>query len=464
MPPDMPAAKLRPVGPMTTTRPPVMYSQPWSPTPSTDRERAAVPDAEPLAGHAAEVGLAARGAVEHHVADQDVLLGHEGRLARGEDDELAAREALAEVVVGVSFERQRDAARHEGAEALPRRAREMDADGVVREPVRAVKARHFRAEDGAHRAVDVPDGQPDVHRLPALERLAAERHEGRHVEGFLEPVVLLDHPPDGDLGPDLRPVEDRGEVEAAGLPMAHGLCDVEQVRAADHLVHGAEAQSRHVLADLLRDEAEEGLDELRLAVELGPELRVLGRDADGAGVEMADPHHDAAHDDERRRREPVLFGAEQGGDDDVAPGLHLSVRLDDDPVAELVHDEHLLGLGEPELPRNSAVLDRGQGRRAGAAVVAGDQHHVRMGLGDAGRDGPDPDLGHQLDADPRPRVRVLQVVDQLGQVLDRVDVVVRGRRDEPHARRRVADLGDPGIDLVARAAGRPRRAWRPGPS
>ena len=35
MPPDMPAAKLRPVGPITTTTPPVMYSQPWSPVPST---------------------------------------------------------------------------------------------------------------------------------------------------------------------------------------------------------------------------------------------------------------------------------------------------------------------------------------------------------------------------------------------------------------------------------------------
>ncbi len=31
----MPAAKFRPVGPSTTTLPPVMYSQPWSPTPST---------------------------------------------------------------------------------------------------------------------------------------------------------------------------------------------------------------------------------------------------------------------------------------------------------------------------------------------------------------------------------------------------------------------------------------------
>ena len=35
MPPDMPAAMFRPVGPRITTRPPVMYSQAWSPTPST---------------------------------------------------------------------------------------------------------------------------------------------------------------------------------------------------------------------------------------------------------------------------------------------------------------------------------------------------------------------------------------------------------------------------------------------
>ena len=85
---------------------------------------------------------------------------------------------------------------------------------------------------------------------------------------------------------------------------------------------------------------------------------------------MTDAHHDAAHDDERRRRESVLFGAEERRDDDVSPGLHLPVRLHDDAVPELVHDQHLLGLGEAELPRDPAVLDRGQGRGAGAAVVA----------------------------------------------------------------------------------------------
>ncbi len=47
------------------------------------------------------------------------------------------------------------------------------------------------------------------------------------------------------------------------------------------------------------------------------------------------------------------------------------------------------------------------------------------------------------------RVGVLEVVDQLGEVLDRVDVVVRRRADQADAGRRVPGLGDPRVDLVA---------------
>ena len=58
--------------------------------------------------------------------------------------------------------------------------------------------------------------------------------------------------------------------------------------------------------------------------------------------------------------------------------------------------------------------------------VSRNEHDVGMPLGDPGGDRPNPDFGNQLDVDPGPRVGVLQVVDQLRQVLDRVDVVVRG--------------------------------------
>jgi hypothetical protein len=47
------------------------------------------------------------------------------------------------------------------------------------------------------------------------------------------------------------------------------------------------------------------------------------------------------------------------------------------------------------------------------------------------------------------RVGVLQVVDQLRQVLDRVDVVVRRRGDQADTRRGVPHLGHPRVHLVA---------------
>ena len=153
---------------------------------------------------------------------------------------------------------------------------------------------------------------------------------------------------------------------------------------------------------------------------------------------MADAHHDAAHRHQRPGRKAELLGAEQGADDHVAAGLQLAVHLDGDAAAQVVEQQRLLRLGQSQLPRGAGVLDAGQRRGAGAAVVAADEDHVGVGLRHAGRDRADADLGHQLDADARVVVRVLQVVNQLLEVLDGVDVVVRRRRDQADARRRIA--------------------------
>jgi len=44
----------------------------------------------------------------------------------------------------------------------------------------------------------------------------------------------------------------------------------------------------------------------------------LGGDTDGAGVEVALAHHDAAHRDQGAGGETEFFRAEEGGDNDVA--------------------------------------------------------------------------------------------------------------------------------------------------
>ena len=84
---------------------------------------------------------------------------------------------------------------------------------------------------------------------------------------------------------------------------------------------------------------------------------------------MALAHHDAAHGNERHGGETELLGAEQGGDGHVAAGLELTVDLHADAAAEVVDHEHLLGLGEAELPGNAGVPDRSERAGAGAAVV-----------------------------------------------------------------------------------------------
>ncbi len=89
-----------------------------------------------------------------------------------------------------------------------------------------------------------------------------------------------------------------------------------------------------------------------------------------------------------------------------------------------------MGLRQAQLPGQARVRDGVAGRRAGAAVVAGDQHHLGARLGNAGGDGANAGLADQLDADASLAIGIFQIVNQLGQVLDRVNVVVRRRRDQ----------------------------------
>ena len=80
--------------------------------------------------------------------------------------------------------------------------------------------------------------------------------------------------------------------------------------------------------------------------------------------------------------------------------------------------------------------------------MARNQHDVGVRLCDPGGDRADTALRHELDVNARARIAVLEVENELRQVLDRVDVVMRRRRYEPDTWCRVADLRDPRVDLV----------------
>ena len=194
MPPDMPAAMLRPVLPSTTTRPPVMYSQAWSPTPSTTVSAPELRAAEPLAHPAAQVHLAGRGAEQQRVACDHVVLGQEQDVVGRPDDDAATRKPLADIVVGVADQLEGDTGRQERADRLARRAGQRDVDGVVGQTLRAVAAGDLGAEQGADGAVDVAHRQFQPHRMRVLECPLGELDQ-RLVQGVIEAVVLVAHAP-----------------------------------------------------------------------------------------------------------------------------------------------------------------------------------------------------------------------------------------------------------------------------
>ena len=78
------------------------------------------------------------------------------------------------------------------------------------------------------------------------------------------------------------------------------------------------------------DEEEEVDDGFGLAGEFLSQRLVLRADADGAGVQVALAHHDAADGDQRDGRVAVFFGTQAGGDNQVAAGLEPAIGFQAD--------------------------------------------------------------------------------------------------------------------------------------
>ncbi len=147
--------------------------------------------------------------------------------------------------------------------------------------------------------------------------------------------------------------------------------------------------------------------------------------------------------------EAHFVSAEQRADDDVTAGAESAVDLNHDTAAQPFAHECLVGFGNAEFPRRAGMLDGGQRRCAGAAFETRNGDVIRARLGDTGGDGADADFGDQLHRDRAVGIDVLQVVDELREIFDGIDVVMRRRRDQADTRRRMAHLGDGRVHLVA---------------
>ncbi len=121
------------------------------------RRCSAVAHAEAFTCSAADVGFAARRAIESDVADNHVLFRDERCFARRVDNNFAAGKSFAEVIVCVALQGKRHAVRHERAKTLAGRTVKVQTNCVLRKSVWSMASGDFAANHRSHRSVNVLD-------------------------------------------------------------------------------------------------------------------------------------------------------------------------------------------------------------------------------------------------------------------------------------------------------------------
>jgi hypothetical protein len=224
-------------------------------------------------------------------------------------------------------------------------------------------------------------GHVDAHRRAARERRLGERDE-LDVERLVEPVVLRDDLGDRRALGQLGQVQHRREVEPGGLPVVDGAGGVEHLDVADRLLQARKPSDARISRTSWAMYSKKVTTNSALPEYFSrSSLRCVG-DADRAGVEVADAHHDAADTTSGAVAKPYSSAPSSAPMTTSRPVLSWPVDLHDDAVAQAVEQQRLLRLGQAQLPRRAGVLERGERRGARPAVVAGDEHDVGVRLGD----------------------------------------------------------------------------------
>lgn len=246
-----------------------------------------VTDSETLGGNTAEETGTSSSAVQANVTDNHVLLGLEDRVAGRVDDEATTGKTLSDVVVAVTLKLKGDTRCEVGTEGLTSGTTDVSVDGVLRQALLAEPLANLVGESSTKSTVSVNNIALDAARQTLLKSELGLRDE-LVVETNVELVVLL-----ADVvGSDARAQgvgrsKDQRQVDVLGLCVPQILADLEHLSVADHLVDSPVTKLGHDGTQLVGDVVEEVDDVLRSTLELLAELRILGGDTNGAGVQVA---------------------------------------------------------------------------------------------------------------------------------------------------------------------------------
>src|SRR3984893_6530900 len=156
---------------------------------------------------------------------------------------------------------------------------------------------------------------------------------------------------------------------------------------------------------------------------------------------MALPRHDAANRQQRSGPKSKFVSAQNGRQNNIACKFQASVHAERETRTEASANQSVMCFAQPNFPRQTRILDRRKWRRSGSTVVAADGDDVGASLRNTRGNNSYSRAGHQLHADSRVGIYRPQIMNQLRQVFDTVNIMMRWRRNQRRSRRRVADAG-----------------------
>ena len=386
--------------------------------------------------------------IQYGIAEDHIAVGHKAGVLMGTNDQLAAAQALAHIVLGFAIKPQIETVQPKGPKALTSGTGEADLNLTVGQAFVAITQGQLTSQLGANGALRIADLVRQPHRCIRIgaqtrqhlfDNVIANRRLGRQfVAGqYIAPDVT-----------SVRHIEQRQQIHKASLAPKDHL--FEHFGMADHLIQVAIAQIGQHLAHLLGHIGQEIHDHLRCAIKLFAQFRVLGGDADGTGVFVTDTRHDTALGNHRAGAKAVFVGPQHRRHHHIATGGDPAVGAQADAVADAVDQQGLVGFGQADFPRQTNRFDAAQRAGAGAAAVAADVDDIGIAFGNTGGNRTNAHFRDQFDADFGRWVHGFQVIDQLGQVFNAVNVMMGRRADQRNARRTVAQHRNLCRDFVTR--------------
>mmetsp|Transcript_13155 Transcript_13155/g.18842 ORF Transcript_13155/g.18842 Transcript_13155/m.18842 type:complete len:210 (+) Transcript_13155:1432-2061(+) len=201
----------------------------------------------------------------------------------------------------------------------------------------------------------------------------------------------------------------------------------QMLSLTNHFFHSSVSHFGHDLANFFGHQEEVVHHVLWLACKLLPQFFILSGNSDRTCIQVTLSHHDTSHRNQRPSSKAKFFCTQKTRNDDITTSLELTVGLEFDSVAQSVENEGLLCFCKAEFPRKSSAFQSSPCGSTGSSVMTTDSDMISNSLGNSSSYNSHTDLGNQFHGNFSSWLGILQIMDKLRQIFDRVNIMMGWR-------------------------------------